>query len=86
MANVKSRKSQPDHPCVCGCGRLTKRRYHTGCDTGFKDRLTVARCNGDRDAGRVLLMLRHDRLPWSEQRLVCAAYLRSREVVAMAAD
>ncbi len=70
----KSRKLQPLNPCMCGCGRLTQRRYYPGCDTGFKDRLLLACIAGDREAGRILLMLRANQLPWSAQRRICAEY------------
>lgn len=77
------------HPCICGCGRLTARRFFPGCDTAFYGRLRDAVRCGDSLARLVHnnAFKQNRRVTFPEQRRLARMWLdRTSGGSAIAAD
>ena len=82
-------KTKDLHPCICGCGDLTARRYFPGCDTAFYGHLRHAMRCGDALARLVYdnIFKQNRRATFPKQRRLAQLWRdRQQELAAIAAD
>lgn len=82
-------KTKDLNPCICGCGRLTGRRFFSGCDTAYYLMLEAARDCGDQLAALVYAGIygNNRRATYPKQRHLARMWRdRQQEVAAIAAD
>lgn len=68
------------HPCLCGCGQSTQRRFHPGHDSQFYSDLRTFADAGDKEAEALLLFTYKNNKPstFDKQRQMATDYLEKR--------